>query len=324
MENQTNQPSVPSVLIIVLNWMKYEDTINCVNSLLKLSYSNFNILVIDNHSLNKSAEVLKKTFPTVSLIKSPQNNGYAAGNKIGVDYAIQHKFDAVWILNNDCTVRANSLSELVNAYKRNGNAVYSNLTLMSENPDVIHYAGTYDIDEPLQPDKYPTYDKLKGALLSNHEHTFIEKQARIYGHSIFIPTDVIKQFGFMDTNYFMFYEETDYCLTLNNKGVPSIFVPTAIITHISTSTFKLSARMKFIGTYYGTRNKFYFDKKFGKTESLLLLKQKGGLLGLCKYFIKNSVTNTSLKNETYYTNLGLLHGLLGIRGKKIAPEKLLF
>ena len=142
--------STPSVLIIVLNWMKYEDTINCVNSLLKLSYTNFKIILVDNHSLNESVEVLEKTFPDILLVKSSENNGYAAGNKIGVNYALKNNFDAVWILNNDCTVRPDSLSELVESYKRNGNALYSNLTLMSENPDVIHYAGTYEIDEVLQ------------------------------------------------------------------------------------------------------------------------------------------------------------------------------
>ena len=315
--------SAPSVLIIVLNWMKYADTINCVNSLLKLSYPDFKIMVVDNHSLNESVQVLKKTFPDILLVKSPENNGYAAGNKLGVDYALKNNFDAVWILNNDCTVRPNSLSELVESYKRNGNALYSNLTLMSENPDVIHYAGTYEIDEILQPDKYPTYDKLKGKFLKDHKDSLVEKPARIYGHSMFIPVEVIKKYGFMDTRYFMFCEETDYTLSLHKLGIPSIFVPTAIITHISTSTFKLSDKMKYVGTYYGIRNTVLFDKRFARSDYKAVLSRKGGWIGLCKYFAKYYMSPAAAKNEEYYANLGLLHGVLGIRGKRLNPEELL-
>jgi GT2 family glycosyltransferase len=314
---------MPSVLIIVLNWMKYEDTINCVNSLLKLSYPDFKIMLVDNHSLNESVQVLEKIFPDILLVKSSENNGYAAGNKIGVDYALKNNFDAVWILNNDCTVRQESLFELVQSYKRNGNALYSNLTLLSENPNVIHYAGTYEIDEALQPDKYPTYDKLKGKLLEEYKNLLIEKPARIYGHSMFIPVEVIKKYGFMDTRYFMFCEETDYTLSLHKIGIPSIFVPTAIITHISTSTFKLSDKMKYVGVYYGIRNTILFDKKFGKSDYKAVLSRKGGWVGLCKYFMKFYLSSSSFKNEEFYTNLGFLHALIGIRGKRLNPEELL-
>lgn len=317
-----NNTITPSVLIVVLNWMKYEDTIACVNSLQKLTYSNYTICIIDNGSINQSAQVLQETFPHELFIQSPINNGYAAGNTLGVEYALTHNFDAVWILNNDCTVRPNSLSELVAAYHRHGDALYSNTTLMSENPDVIHYAGTYEINEPLQPDKYPTYDKLKGKLYDEFKDTLVEKPARIYGHSMLIPIEIIRKYGFMDTKYFLFYEETDYTRSLHAQGVISYFVPKAIITHVSTSTFKLSSEMKYVGMYYGTRNNVYFDRKFGLDNYKKTLTHKGGMLSICKFFIKHILFRTE-KEADYYTNLGLLHGLLGIRGKVVKPEKFL-
>ena len=323
MEKKTNIQDTPSVLIIVLNWMKYEDTINCVNSLLNLDYTHFKILIVDNNSLNNSVAELKNHFPDTLIIKSSENNGYAAGNKIGVDYAIQYNYNLVWILNNDCVARPDSLTELVNAYKRNSNAIFSNLTLMSENPDIIHYAGTYEIDEPLQPDKYPTYDKLKGKRLADYKDLLTEKPARIYGHSMFIPVDIIKKHGFMDTQYFMFYEETDYALTLHKQGITSIFVPQAVVLHISTSSFRLSERMKFVGRYYGHRNKIYFDKRFGFNDYKGALLKRGGTGGLLKFFLKHLLMLNAVKDENYYVNLGLLHGLLGIRGKVLQPEKLL-
>ena len=326
MGNQINNSEEPSVLIVVLNWMKYEDTINCVHSLLKLSYPNYKIIVIDNNSLNDSVQKIATACPGVQLEISKVNNGFAAGNKIGVDYGLENNFELVWLLNNDCVVRENSLFELVEGYKRNGKAIYSNLTLMSENPDIIHYAGTYEIEEELKPELYPTYDKLKGKLLDDYKDSLVEKSARIYGHSMLIPFEIIREFGFMDSNYFMFYEEGDYTRTLLKENILTIFIPKAIITHISSSSLKLSPKMKFIGTYYGNRNKVYFDKKFGYKESSIIIQKQGGIIGLLKFLLKYKFFNKTKKSEfehDYYKCLGLFHGALGIRGKTLHPEKLL-
>ena len=314
----------PSVLIVVLNWMKYEDTINCVLSLQQLDYSNFTIYVVDNASENESFQTLKDTFPNEIIIQSKENNGYAAGNKIGSDYALKHNFDLVWILNNDCVVRKESLSHLVDSYLKYGDALYSNTTLMSENPDVIHYAGTYAIDEPLQPEKYPTYDKWKGKLLDEVKDELSDHPARIYGHSMLIPVSVIEKYGFMDTNYFMFCEETDYTLTLYKKGIPSRYVAKAIVTHISTSTFKLSPRMKYIGTYYGVRNRFYMDRKFPNGYREKTISKYGGWKGILKFVLLNRILKRQyLSEEVHYTMLGIWHALVNKRGKVISPEKLL-
>jgi len=314
----------PSVLIVVLNWMKYEDTINCVRSLQQLDYSNFTIYVVDNASENESFQVLKETFPNEIVVQSNENNGYAAGNKIGSDYALAHGFDLLWVLNNDCVVRKESLTHLVESYLKFGDALYSNTTLMSENPDIIHYAGTYAIDEPLQPDKYPTYDKWKGKLLDEVKDELVDSPARIYGHSMLIPVIVIKKYGFMDTNYFMFCEETDYTLSLHQKGITSRFVAKAIITHISTSTFKLSPKMKYIGTYYGARNRFHLDRKFPNGFRDKIMKQHGGWKGMVKFALLNRLLGRQyLSDEVHYTMLGIWHAIINKRGKVISPEKLL-
>lgn len=315
---------VPSVLIVVLNWMKYEDTINCVRTLQLLDYENFKIYVIDNASQNDSYQVLKDTFPNETVIRSKSNQGYAAGNKIGSDYALTHQYDLVWVLNNDCVVHKDSLSHLVASYLKYGDALYSNTTLMSENPDIIHYAGTYAIDEPLQPDKYPTYDKWKGRLLDEVKDELIDHPARIYGHSMLIPTTIIRRYGFMDTRYFMFCEETDYTLSLHQKGIESRYVAKAIVTHISTSTFKLSPKMKYIGTYYGARNHFFLDQKFPEGYRQKILAQYGGWKGVLKFVLLNRILRKQyLSDEVHYIMLGIWHALINKRGKVLSPEKLL-
>jgi GT2 family glycosyltransferase len=139
-----------------------------------------------------------------------------------------------------------------------------------------------------------------------------------------IPVSVIKKYGFMDTKYFMFCEETDYTLTLHQKGIASRYVAKAIITHISTSTFKLSPKMKYIGTYYGARNRFYLDRKFPDGFRKKIIKQYGGWKGILKFILLNRILGKNyLEDEAHFTMLGIWHAIINKRGKVISPEKLL-
>ena len=70
----------PSVTVIVLNWNGKDLTIDCINSLKKVNYSNFNILLVDNGSSDGSVELLKEKFPEVSILSLEKNFGFAGGN----------------------------------------------------------------------------------------------------------------------------------------------------------------------------------------------------------------------------------------------------
>jgi len=73
----------PSVTVIVLNWNGKDLTIECLESLKQVNYSNFNILVVDNGSTDGSVELLKEKFPEVSILVLEKNLGYAGGNNRG-------------------------------------------------------------------------------------------------------------------------------------------------------------------------------------------------------------------------------------------------
>ena len=74
-----------SVTVIVLNWNGKELTIKCLESLKKVNYSSFNILVVDNGSTDGSVDTLKEKFPEVSILALENNLGYASGNNRGFD-----------------------------------------------------------------------------------------------------------------------------------------------------------------------------------------------------------------------------------------------
>lgn len=312
----------PKVYISVLNWYNYKVTIDCIRSLLKMDYSNFEIIVVDNNSKNDSVKIIRNEFPTLHIIESKTNLGYAGGNKLASDLALVNNVDLFWVLNNDTTVRINTLTELVKSYNIHGDAIYSNLTLMSEDPDIIHYSGSYLPNE--ESVKKNTYDKLKGRLLSEVFEQLEDKEARIYGHSLLIPTTVIKNFGFMDTEFFMFCEEADYFKTLEKYKVKTRFVKKAIILHESSGSFKkegnIDNQLKLPLLYYSRRNQYYFDMKWNNLKKSEIIRERGGWFNVAKFFLKTKFSSISKLEENYMINLAAIHAYKGVRGKTIDPS----
>ena len=106
MENTINKKS-PLVYIIVINYINYQDTIECIESLKKLNYSNFQIIIIDNASPNNSADVLKEKYKKNHIIlQCKKNLKYSGGNNYAVDYIFKKlkKPDYILILNNDTKI----------------------------------------------------------------------------------------------------------------------------------------------------------------------------------------------------------------------------
>ncbi len=90
-----------SVLIIVLNWNGWRDTVKCLTSLERLTYRNFRVFVVDNDSTDDSVSQIRHAFPNVAIIEAEKNLGFAAGCNLGIRQALQEDAEYVWLLNND-------------------------------------------------------------------------------------------------------------------------------------------------------------------------------------------------------------------------------
>lgn len=143
MKNRLIQMAEPSVAIILLNYCNYEDTITCVKTLKKIDYENYIIFIIDNHSPNES---LKKLYilkePKIQIIDSGKNGGFAYGNNIGIQYALEAGMDYILLLNNDTLVEPDFLSELINkgVQKAKGDIITCRI-MYNFDKDKVWYAG---------------------------------------------------------------------------------------------------------------------------------------------------------------------------------------
>ena len=324
----------PKVLISILNWFNFEETIKCVNSVLESDYPLFEIIIIDNHSTNASASKLREAFPNLNLVALVDNMGYAGGHQVAANYAKQNNFDLLWILNNDLEVEKKALSALVESYNINGKALYGSLVL-DETKSLIKFAGGYGLSD----DKSINF-KSGYNIFEKHRHDSINFPTKdiptsdVHGCSIMIPLQVIKENGFMDLKFFLYAEETDYCFEMNKLGIISIVATNSLVYHgggISYTDTK--TRLELVKNYYYLRNSYIYQKKYFQASKKQYLKNtiKAGIEYMIlfnlyfyvvfKLFHKPIRSSTDiLREKKYYTYLAGIHALLGIRGKTLAPN----
>ena len=111
----------PSVTVIVLNWNGKDLTLECLDSLNKVDYSNYNILVVDNKSSDGSVESINKIYPDISVLRLDNNYGFAGGNNRGFNSLNNDKPDFVIFLNNDTVVDKDFINPLINPLLTNKN-----------------------------------------------------------------------------------------------------------------------------------------------------------------------------------------------------------
>jgi GT2 family glycosyltransferase len=308
------------ILISLVNWCHYEDTINCVQALRNQDYRNYEISVVDNASPNNSLKRLKELLPDIHVLESSKNDGYAAGHQINVDYALRNNFDAVWILNSDVELRSNTLTALVEAFHDNSNALYGSVTLASEHPDVVDFGGGKNPNELNNEFSYNTY---QGVLYEDLPEKLVRQIQSPEGSSILIPVKIIRKYGFIALDFFMYAEENDYALRLFQKGICSYIVRNSIIVHKNAASFQRNSIIKAIPAYYRRRNyirlmKTHFGWSFWKS-----LTNSNSFSSIIKFMLR-CILNPSYKAQNmleYYRQLGTLHGALGIKGKTIKPER---
>jgi GT2 family glycosyltransferase len=311
----------PKVLISILNWNNWKSTVETVNSVLLSDYSNYAILLLDNHSPDDSVSKMKEHFPGITVKALKKNLGYAGGHKKAAMYALENKFDLLWILNNDVQVFPYTLKELVLACQRNGNALLGSMSLEADG-ETIHFGGgaelvdNFTIDEKLNYNQY-NGKKCNAVLVKERAVSDIE------GASFVIPVSIIQRFGFMDTRFFLYGEETDYCYTLRRKyNIQSVIVPAACVIHRASASFNLYPNLKYIKAYYFTRNTNLLHYKYLKQSPI---EGNGGVLHYLKFFFKHYFVIAS-KNKNpnywllYYQKLGAFHALLRIKLKYLEPN----
>ncbi|MCL0070509.1 glycosyltransferase family 2 protein [Dehalococcoidia bacterium] len=244
----------PKVSIIILNWNGLEDTIECLESLKKITYPNYEVIVVDNGSEGNDVEVLKERFGDyIHIIQNDKNYGFAAGNNIAIRWLLDNSQpDYFLLLNNDTVVAPEFLTELVK---------------VAESDERIGFSGPktyyYDFPNRIQSAGAKINMRWGRAALIGKKQIDVgqydkERQVDyVSGCCLLIKHQVIEKVGLLDESYFCYWEENDWCLRGYKAGYKSIYVPKANIWH----KIAASDRGKASAWHYFAKNRFLFMRQ---------------------------------------------------------------
>lgn len=241
----------PSVLIVVLNWNGCQDTLACLASLQQLEYPAHTLLVIDNGSTDQSVATIRSRFPDVLVIETGANLGYAAGNNVGLRYALMQKYDYVLLLNNDTEVAPDFLTPLVATCEQEpAIAAVGPKTYFYDRPDVLWAAGAV-IDWHQGGRTY-----MRGMLeIDQGQFDQACNVDFVPGCACLVRTSILEQVGLLDERFGMYYEETEWCARMTQAGWRIVYVPAGKVWHkVQLQSQELSPRI----TYYMARNRLLF------------------------------------------------------------------
>jgi len=217
----------PLVSIVIVNWDGKRHLEHCLPSVLKQTYANYEVIVVDNGSNDGSGEYVERDFSQVLLIRNKENLGFAKANNIGIK-AAKGKYIAT--LNNDTIVDSHWLSELVKAAEGNKKVGMVASKMLRFFPyNVIDSAG-------IVMDKAGTsYDRGQGEQDLGQFETPQEVIGPCAGAALW-RRDMLAQIGLFDENYFVFLEDLDLAYRARLGGWRCIYVPKAIVYHVHSAS----------------------------------------------------------------------------------------
>lgn len=248
-------PLEHKVAIIILNWNGLNDTIECLESIRKIDYPNYDIIVIDNGSTDSSPEILKMKFSEITLIANKKNLGYAEGNNVGIRYALKNRADYIFILNNDTIVDSAILKEFINAAEEHKDAgIFGAKIYYYSEPTKIWFTGG-EWDKNRMSFSHIGFNEFDNN--GKYNETRIIDYA--CGCALFFKKEVAEKVGMFDPRFYLTFEEADWCYRAKESGFKSLYIPNAKVWHKISISFGGSQSPLYL--YFSARNKLLFGRK---------------------------------------------------------------
>jgi len=309
MLDQNQSESSLRLLVVIVNYRTAQLTINCLNSLVNevQSLSGTQVVVVDNNSGDRSVEQIESAIQTqgwsdwASVLPTEQNGGFAFGNNQAIRPVLKSKYpaDYVLLLNPDTIVRERSLQVLVEFMAENPTVGIAGSRL--EDPDGTPQCSAFrfhtlvsELDSAL---RLGIVSRLLSKWIIAPPVASIPHQTDwVAGASMIIRREVFESTGLMDEEYFLYYEEVDFCLQAHRSGWSCWYVPESRVVHLVgqssgvTNTKTIPQRLP---KYWFDSRRRYFLKNHGWFYTALtdLVWLISFALGRCREFLQRKPNN---------------------------------
>ena len=218
--------SNPKVACIILNWNGWRDTLECLDALKDCTYPQLTVIVVDNGSSDDSVARIRAAHPDVLLLESGSNLGFAGGNNIGIRYGLAHGADYLWLLNNDTKPAPDALSALVaKALTDKHIGAVASICYYADSPSTVQaWAGS-------RVNLWIGYGRI---TTQPHSDDWFHT---LNGTSMLVARIAIEDAGLLDQGFFLYWEDTEFCLRLRKKGWRIAAAPDSRVLHkVNAST----------------------------------------------------------------------------------------
>jgi GT2 family glycosyltransferase len=225
------------VSIIVVNYNTKDLLGNCVKSIYKFTHNlEFEIIVVDNASVDGSQEFLKSNFPNVVLIESKTNLGFGKANNLGAEYA---KGEFLFLLNSDTILLNNAMFELLDFFRSN-----KNLNIGCLGGVLLDKEGKNNHSSESFPSKTRIlFEYINNYLGSTFKSPYKREKREftndnyfevdyITGADLFLLKDLFLKIGGFDPVFFMYYEESDLQKQISKLGLKQFLIKEPKIIHL--------------------------------------------------------------------------------------------
>ncbi len=306
------QPVSGRVAAIVLHYMHIDDTIRCITALLNQTYAAAHIYIVSNDETADAFDFLARQFANCTVIQSPENLGYAGGNNIALSLARTQGFDFMWLVNPDTVAPPEYLSTMVAIADLHPDvSVYGSQILYGDRPETVWFAGgSVTWDNGLESKHChigkPTHTVPPTPIPSDY----------ITGASLIFRANLLDDVGYIPEDYFLYFEETHWCLSAKNKGHKIVTFPQAALYHHKRSEEGGAPTPTFL--YYYVRNAFLLCTTMRPDQ---IPQTEARLRRLTQMWLK-SVENhvpERLRASQHAVERGFQDGIQGLNGKKSIP-----
>ncbi len=245
-----------------------------IESVLRQSYTNFKLFIIDNYSSDSTISILNNTQDErIRVIKNKENIGVAAANNQGIKEAINSECKQVLLLNNDVVFEKDLLKKLIKFQKRTKASLVAPKIMFYENPNLIWFAGSW-------------FNKSKGFIaehrgMDEHDNGQYDKEIEIeYAPTccLLINKVVFEDVGLMDEKYFVYFDDTDFAYRILKHGKHKMYYFPGVRFYHKVGSLTNSRKLektRLIRTSFflkqNVRNQIYFLKKSRSLYSILFI-----------------------------------------------------
>ena len=273
--------------IIIINYNTFALTCNCIQSIYdKLVDVDFEIVLVDNASIECDPMLFKQKFPTINLVVSPVNSGFTGGNNLGVDNA---KGDYLLLLNSDTELINNAPKICLDHLLQHKEVGMATCQLQYPDGRIQYNCRRFRTISWELLEVFPLYKLLPKAkreeLMLHHyfDHQSFADCDWVWGAFMLFPKSIIQQLPRkkLSDDFFMYCEDTLWCWDFKQLGYQVHFLPQAKVMHVhkgSVSKDKwLKIRTTSIRNHAQFMKKFYPDYRWYIFAAIYYTKQYGAL-----------------------------------------------